>query len=250
MKRNYLLFVLSIIMASNTSFGQSTTIVTGKAPIRIETPKNWSKNKAMNDAALYNAPANCVIIDYTLNEHNRNGPVQRSVDFVQGASRFISTQEMNDAFSSAFDLATTLKIQGEDYADLKAKLDRKYSEYEKVQNTIEASHTTIQHKATVNGNGFGNGRSWYDSSLTVKLLCCDEYLCSKTKLDENLNNYVQKYSDSISKINSNNNPIDTGNTGNNTEEVINQYSNYNLWYYIGGGIIIILLLILIFRKRK
>tara|TARA_R110002096_G_scaffold336495_1_gene529899 strand:- start:23 stop:772 length:750 start_codon:yes stop_codon:yes gene_type:complete len=249
MKSNYLFFAICIILSNSTLFGQTTTTITGQAPLRIETPKNWNKNKAMNDAALYNAPANCVIISATLNEIQRNGPVQRSVDFVQGGSRFVSVQEMNDAFSSAYDLVTTLKIQGKEYLDLKAKLDTKYSEYEKVQNTIEASHATIQHKATVNGNGFGNGRSWYEGDVTVKIYCPDEYFRNKTKLNENLNSFIQKYSDSISNNNTNNirtNDNNVGNTGNlDTEK-----TNNNLWIYIIGGIIVLLLLILIFKKRK
>lgn len=248
MKKNYVFFVLCIFLTGNTLIGQTASIVTKKAPIRIETPKNWNKNKSKHDSALYNAPPNCVITDFTLNVTKRNGPVQHSVDFVQGGSRFISTQEMNDAFSSADNLATTLKIKGTDYLDLKANLDSKYTEYEKIQNTIEASHATIQHKATVNGNGRFNGRSWYEGDVTVKLLCFEGYMKSKAKLDAELKEYVQQYADSISKIKENSNT--NGNNSTDTGNTYTQKPAYNIWLYIGGGLIIILLIILLLRRKK
>lgn len=250
MKKNHVFLVLCIFLISNALIGQTVSTVTKKAPIRIETPKNWNKNKSKHDSALYNAPPNCVITDFTLNVIKRNGPVQHSVDFVQGGSRFISTQEMNDAFSSADNLATTLKIKGTDYLDLKANLDSKYTEYEKIQNTIEASHATIQHKATVNGNGRFNGRSWYEGNVTVKLLCFDGFMSSKAKLDAKLKDYVQRYADSIAKKNATNN----GNTD--TSSTTKQDNDDQTGVFkpiiiiIIIIVIIIIIIIIIIRRRK
>jgi len=253
MKKHYLFFTLCIILTSNILIGQTTSTVAGKTPIRIETPKNWNKNKSKSAAAVYNAPPNCVIMDFTLNVVKRNGPVQHSVNFVQGASRFISTQEMNDAFSSADNLAVNLNIKGTDYLDLKAKLDSKYTEYERTQNTIEASHATIEHKAIVNGNGRFNGRSWYEGNTTVKLICYDDFMSSKTALDEKLKEFVQRYADSIAKMNADNNATNNGDTNSSSSTKFNGNNQTGILTPTLIIIIVIIvgtLILIIFIRRK
>lgn len=178
-------FLVSML-APLISSAQTQTIVTGKAPISLETPKGWNKNKKLSKSVVYNAPQNCVILDYSLTRHHLNGAHSIGVDFVAAGSRFISHQEVNTAFSNALDLAVDLGIQGQDLLDLQVEFNQLQSHYESMQNLIESSHASIQHSATIWGKGAFNGRSWYFGSLNVTLLCCDAEHCSKQQMENKL----------------------------------------------------------------
>ncbi len=244
---NILFFILIIL--STKSYGQSISTVTGKIPIDLVTPRHTAKNKTTSRSGVYNAPPNCVILDYELNLKRKNGPgAGGTVNFVQGGSRFISTQEMNNAFSNSVDFATSLKIKGKDLADLKLKLDEKHNEYQKLQNIIEASHTTIEHKASMNAQGkFTGARSWYNADLNIKLLCVDDYLRSSADLKNNLREFVQSYSDSIPANAINTSPVEV--------DISNQSNQkFSLSPVIFIGILIFVSLVIIVvvptRKRK
>lgn len=251
MKNKQLFIAVCVILTSSTIFGQTITTITGQAPIRVEVPKNWGKNKFKSDMATYNQPPNCVIISATVNDIEKNGPVTRSVSTIGANSRFVSTQELNSAYSNANNLAASLKIKGKDLADLKAKLDSKFSQYEKIQQQIESSHSIAKLSASVSGSGSGlafRGGAWYQGDITVRLLCLDDYYRSKTNLDENIKNFIKSYADSISSNNTINRQVNNVNSDN-FEDLYTEKKNNNLSLYIIGGLIFVSLLILIFKKR-
>lgn len=250
MKKNQLLSI-AIIFIGYASFGQTYSTVTGKTPIRLETPKGMSKSKSITKSAIYNAPPNCVIVDFTHNQPHRNGSVNATVSFVQAASTFVSTQQFNSSFDSAKNLATTLKIKGKDLLDLNAKLSNKQSQYQKMQNTINASHATIEHVAQIFGNGRFNGRASYTGNTTVKLLCIDPVLQSPAALNGELTRFVTQYADSLAtNIPNNGGVISNTSSTTNNNDIFKSTLGSNIWIIISLILIIILLIIILKRRKK
>lgn len=233
------LLIVSLVLFPLLIFSQTTQMSDNSAAyVKVETPKNWAKDKQKIGNSIYNAPKHCTILKANINTISANGPCDASIKNVAAGSRYISTTELNDAFSNAKNLAVSLKIKGDELADLNAKLDTKYSEYEKIQNQVESTHRTIELIARCNGAGAFNGRSWWEGKGSVQLLCCEDYVCSKPSLENHLSQFVNDYKKN------------TASEDGKSEEGINSSFLKSNLIYILGGIIIIILLILFFRKKK
>lgn len=163
-----ILFLISFFTL--TFLGAQT--VTNQAPIRLETPHNWSKNKTMDKTVAFTAPAGKYIVSAQQRIHSKNGPGSSGITTSQPNSSLISLTEARTSFEEERSFVLNLSVSDAIKAELNAAIDERQEAYEKRYFELASSHATVIHTVTVRGQGVASfkGRSWYEGSVTVQLV--------------------------------------------------------------------------------
>lgn len=163
-----ILFLISLF--AFTSLSAQT--VTNQAPIRLETPHNWSKNKTMDKTVAFTAPAGKYIASAQQRIHSKNGPGSSGITTSQPNASLISLTEARTSFDEERNFVLNLSVSDAIKADLNAAIDERQEAYEKRYFELASSHAVVIHTVSVRGQGTASfkGRSWYEGSVTVVLV--------------------------------------------------------------------------------
>jgi hypothetical protein len=163
-----ILFLITLFTVTNLS----AQTVANQAPIRLETPHNWSKNKTMDKTVAFTAPAGKYIVSAQQRIHSKNGPGSSGITTSQPNSSLISLEEARSSFEQERSFVFNLSVSDAIKAELNAAIDQRQEAYEKRYFELASSHATVIHTVSVRGQGVASfkGRSWYEGSVTVVLL--------------------------------------------------------------------------------
>ena len=163
-------FVLTLVTLFTISLHAQT--IHNQAPIRIETPHNWSKDKVKRETAVYTAPANAYIHKATLRVVSANGPVTHKIIMTQTNSSLITIQEARQEFENQRQYVLNLNLPSNIQADLLADINERQTAYEKRYFELASSHSSVIHEASASGQGSLSfrGRSWYEGNVSIELV--------------------------------------------------------------------------------
>jgi len=137
--------------------------------LHLEFPTQTRRNQEKTETAIFTCDPGEYIKNYKHVQTDGLGPTSFKIQEISAGAKFVSQSDLSAEYSEAINLAAELGYKGDKLAELKADLETKYSQYRNYANEIAASHETIEHTATIQGAGIGNGRTIYGGYIEAEI---------------------------------------------------------------------------------